>query len=199
MPGTGHFIHHLCLRQRPLKTSHSPTQRTWEMFSVKEILLGKELLQEIRRNLTSFLQAPSLPSTPSKCITTGEGKGTEEQIPETPVRTSPLSVHCREICRALQFALWCSAMCCFKMVQAQDRVSGAVWYLSVCPAASQKDSGGGGWLLVRGCCKQKGNALAELGQKSPKANNLAMLKSGVRFPDAGIGQSRGQHLFWKGR
>lgn len=61
MPGTGHFIHHLCLCQRPLKTSHSPTQCAWETFSAKEILLRRELLQEIRRNLISFLQVPSFP------------------------------------------------------------------------------------------------------------------------------------------
>ena len=99
VPGTGHFIHHLCLCQRPLKTSHSLTQHAWEMFSVEEILPRKELPQEIRRNLTSFLQPPSFPSTPSKHIT-GKGKGTEEQIPETLVRIPPLSAHRREVCRA---------------------------------------------------------------------------------------------------
>lgn len=61
VPGTGHFIHHLRLCQRPLKTSNSPTQRAWEVFSVKEILLEKELLQEIRKALISFLQVPFFP------------------------------------------------------------------------------------------------------------------------------------------
>lgn len=34
-------------------------------------------------------------------------------------------------------------------------------------------------------------ASSERGQKSPRVNNLAMLKSGVRFPYEGIGEHRG--------
>lgn len=160
------------------------------MFSVKEILLGKELLQEIGRNFNSFLQASSFPSTPSKHITTGEGKGTEEQIPETPVRTPPLSAHRREVCRALRFASWCPAMCCSKIIQAHDRVSGVGWR-GTCQRAllqarrTQVEEAG---CLSGVVPSRKGTCWLNLGSKS-----------GVKFPDEGIGQDRGQHLFWKGR